>query len=279
MSDWQTSVAQVGGGSLSYGSRGSGPTTVVLHREIGGDASLLRQEDGGEGPRRAVAPDSTFIDALAQDRSVLVPDLPGWGESQRPEYARSVRDIAMLTLLWLDELGVDDAALVGAGMGGWIAAEMAAMSQPRFNRLVLVSPLGVKPRRGEILDQFMLSHQDFVHTGFHEPAGFARVFGEDLTIEQLEALDVHREMTTRIAWKPYMFNQALPILLRGVETPTLIVWGKEDKIVPVNCGERYMQALPHAQFVVLNQCSHFVEVEKPDELARLINEFISEPKK
>jgi pimeloyl-ACP methyl ester carboxylesterase len=65
----------------------------------------------------------------------------------------------------------------------------------------------------------------------------------------------------------------LPILLRGVDTPTLIVWGKEDRIAPVNCGERYMQALPHAQFVVL-QCGHFIEVERADELAKLVNEFI-----
>jgi pimeloyl-ACP methyl ester carboxylesterase len=59
-----------------------------------------------------------------------------------------------------------------------------------------------------------------------------------------------------------------------VETPTLIVWGKEDKITPVNCGERYMQTLPRAQFVALNECGHFVEVEKPNELARLVVEFL-----
>jgi pimeloyl-ACP methyl ester carboxylesterase len=275
MSDWQTSVAQVGGGSFSYGRRGSGPTTVVLHREIGGDASLLRQEDGGEAPRRAVAPDHTFIDALAGDRTVLAPDLPGWGESERPEYARSVRDIAMLTLLWLDELGVDDAALVGAGLGGWIAAEMAAMSQPRFNRLVLVSPLGIKPRRGEILDQFMVSHQDFVHAGFHEPAGFARVFGEDLTIDQLEALDIHREMTTRIAWKPYMFDPVLPHLLPNVRIPALVVWGAGDTIAPLDIGEQYAELLPNGRLVTIPGAGHFAELEQPEAVLAAVRPFLA----
>jgi pimeloyl-ACP methyl ester carboxylesterase len=71
-----------------------------------------------------------------------------------------------------------------------------------------------------------------------------------------------------------MFNQAFPVLLKGVDTPTLVVWGKEDKITPLNCGERYMQALPRAEFVTLNECGHFVEVEKPNELAQLVAEFI-----
>jgi len=103
-----------------------------------------------------------------------------------------------------------------------------------------------------------------------------QLYGKEPEVDQLVTWEINREMTTRIAWKPYMFNQALPVLLRGVDTPTLVVWGKDDKIAPVNCGERYMQFLPHAQLVTLNQCGHFVEVEKADELAQVVLPFLTE---
>ena len=99
------------------------------------------------------------------------------------------------------------------------------------------------------------------------------LYGKEPEVDQLVTWEMNREMTTRIAWKPYMFNATFPQLLKGVDTPTLIVWGKEDQIAPLNCGERYMQTLPHAQFVTLNACGHFVEIEKPAELAQLTLNF------
>ena len=148
------------------------------------------------------------------------------------------------------------------------------MCHHQCKRLVLVSAMGMQPTRGEILDQFLIYTTDYIKAGFSDQSKFAQLYGGEPAIDQLVTWESNREMTTRIAWKPYMFNQALPLLLPGVETPTLIVWGKEDRIAPVNCGERYMQALPHAQLVVLDRCGHFVEVEKPDELAKLVREFI-----
>ncbi len=71
-----------------------------------------------------------------------------------------------------------------------------------------------------------------------------------------------------------MFNQGLPHLLGGVAAPALVVWGKEDKLVPLNCGQRYVAALANAELKVLEECGHFVEMEKPHELATLVSDFI-----
>ena len=57
-------------------------------------------------------------------------------------------------------------------------------------------------------------------------------------------------MTTRIAWKPYMFNQAMPHLIKTVTVPTLVVWGKQNHVVPLSCGERYQQAMPKAKLEI-----------------------------
>ena len=62
----------------------------------------------------------------------------------------------------------------------------------------------------------------------------------------LEQWDIAREMCFRIAWKPYMYSQTLPHLLGGVRTPALVVWGDDDRIVPLSAAEVYAKSLPHA---------------------------------
>jgi pimeloyl-ACP methyl ester carboxylesterase len=254
---WTENFVEVAGGKVHLLQGGTGEPLLILHRDIGNPGWL------------------PFYEQMAQRFTVYVPSHPGFDKSERPEWMRNVRDMAAVYAWLLKDLKLDSLHAIGLGFGGWIAAELATMNHHLFKKLVLVSALGIQPTRGEILDQFLLYTTDYIKAGFADPGKMDQLYGAEPDVDQLVTWEINREMTTRIAWKPYMFNKALPVLLRGVETSTLIVWGKEDKIAPVNCGERYMQALPHAQFVVLNHCSHFVEIEKADELAKLVNEFLS----
>ena len=119
---------------------------------------------------------------------------------------------------------------------------MAALAPRDFHRLVLVGAMGVKPPEGDIFDQAIVSYIDYAQAGFHDQAAFARIYG-DVSTDQLVAWDLCREMSFRIAWKPYMYSQTLPHLLGGVRAPALVVWGDDDKIVPKSAGERYVGAL------------------------------------
>jgi pimeloyl-ACP methyl ester carboxylesterase len=253
---WAESFVEVAGGKVHLLKGGTGEPLLILHRDVGNPGWL------------------PFYEQLAQRFTVYVPSHPGFDKSERPDWMRNVRDMAIVYQWLLKNLRLDTLSVVGLGFGGWVAAEMATMCHHQLKRLVLVSAMGIQPTRGEIMDQFLLYTTDYLKAGFYDQTKLDQLYGQEPEVDQLVTWEINREMTTRIAWKPYMFNQTLPRLLPGVETPTLIVWGKEDRIAPVNCGERYMQALPRAQFVVLNQCGHFVEVEKADELTQLINEFI-----
>ena len=73
-----------------------------------------------------------------------------------------------------------------------------------------------------------------------------------------------------------MYNASLPHLLGGVVTPALVVWGRDDRIVPLECGERYAKALPRARLEIVDGAGHFVEMEKPNELARLVTNFVTQ---
>jgi pimeloyl-ACP methyl ester carboxylesterase len=151
------------------------------------------------------------------------------------------------------------------------------MSPRAFRRLVLVGAMGIKPRDGDILDQALLSYLDYVRAGFADPGMLEAVFGTEIPTEVLEHWDLNREMTFRIAWKPYLYNPSLPHLLGGVRTPALVVWGSHDRIVPAECGEAYVRALPQARLARIEGAGHFVEMEKPRELARAIAQFVNEP--
>ena len=245
-------------GKIRLLSGGDGPALLVLHHDVG---------SFGWTP---------FHEALAGRFSVDAPDMPGFGQSDRPDWARHPRDLAIVLLQMLQDQALQQVTLVGLGFGGWIAAEMASMDQGRLRALVLVGAMGIRPPRGEILDQMMTSHIDYVKAGFRDEAEFERHFSAEPSPEQALAWDLNREMTARIAWKPYMFSHQLPHLLTGVRTPSLVVWGREDAVVPLSCGEAYEAALPHSRLVVVENAGHFVEMEQPAALARLIVEHSGE---
>ena len=258
MTTWTDETASVAGVDLHLRTAGRGEPLLILHHDIG-------------SPERV-----PFHDALAERFTVLAPSHPGYDHSARPAWLRSVRDVAAIYQGLLAERGLTGVTLVGLGFGGWMAAEMATMAPRDFRRLVLVGAMGIKPERGEILDQALVSYVDYVRAGFSDPAALERTFGAELPTPVLEQWDINREMTFRIAWRPYMYNPTLPHLLGGVKTPTLVVWGRDDRIVPLECGERYAKALPHARLTVIEHAGHFVDMERPAELARPVIDFATQ---
>jgi pimeloyl-ACP methyl ester carboxylesterase len=178
----------------------------------------------------------------------------------------------LLILTGTDEKDAID-ALVGLGFGGWIAAEMASMAPADLSHLVLAGAMGIKPPVGDILDLAVTGYVDYARAGFHDQKAFDRVYGAEPSVDQLEMWDICREMSFRIAWKPYMYSQTLPHLLGGAKAPALLVWGAEDRVVPPSAAELYAARLPEARLEVVPDCGHCVEMEKPAELARLVTAF------
>jgi pimeloyl-ACP methyl ester carboxylesterase len=252
---WTDTTHEIAGGKLHLSRAGRGRPLLILHHDIGTPDRL------------------PFYDTLAGSFDVLVPHHPGWGKSERLQWMRHPRDIAACHTWLLAELGLSDVSLVGLGFGGWIAAEMASQAPAAYPRLVLVGPMGIKPPEGDIADQAIVSYIDYPTAGFHEPAAFERIYG-DVSTDQLEAWDIAREMCFRTAWKPYMYSQGLPHLLGGVQAPALVVWGDDDRIVPRSAADAYVRALPSARLEIVPACGHLVDMEKPDELARLVTSFI-----
>jgi pimeloyl-ACP methyl ester carboxylesterase len=257
MTTWTEELVPIAGVAVRVRTLGRGAPVLVLHHDIGSPDVL------------------PFDEALARRFTVWRPTHPGYDGTERPAWLRHVRDIAVMYRALLARRGLTGVSLVGLGFGGWIAAEMATMAPGDLGGLVLVGAAGLRPERGEILDQSIVSYLDYVRAGFHDPRTLERIYGVDPPTPMLERWDLNREMTFRIAWKPYMYSQTLPHLLDGVDAPALVVWGREDRIVPLECGEHYAKALPRARLTVVEEAGHRIDMERPDTLARLVTEFFT----
>jgi pimeloyl-ACP methyl ester carboxylesterase len=218
-----------------------------------------------------------FAQSLSGRFQVYIPDHPGFGKSDHPEWIASVPDLACFYLWALEDLGLSRVRVMGFSMGGWLAAEMAVLCPQLFERLVLVGAAGIKPTQGEITDIFLLSPAELTAKMFHDPKQapeYEQLYGAQPTPEEQDLRTRNNEMAARITWKPYMHDPRLPSLLRRLRMPTLIVWGREDAIVPVNCAEIYHQNIRGSQLVIMEQCGHVPPIEKPQEFVNIVSEFL-----
>jgi pimeloyl-ACP methyl ester carboxylesterase len=256
---WTESFVDVAGHAIHVSRAGTGRPVVLLPDDIGVPCWL------------------PFHERLSRRFELILVSHPGFGRSQRPAWARNVRDLAALESALFRELGFERPAVVGFGLGGWLAAELATQCGPCFERMILVAPCGLQPENGVIHDQFLGRGPAYARAGFSDPARFEATYGEEPDIDTLEAWEINREMTARIAWSPYLFSQSLPHLLPLVEVPALVAWGTQDAIIPPAEAHHWARLLPDARVEFIEDCGHRVDIEQPDALARAIESFLGAP--
>lgn len=257
---WTEDLVDAAGVQLHLVKGGTGEPLLILHDEM-----------GYVGWQR-------FHDALAEQCTLYVPQHPGFGKTARLDWIMSMRDLAGWYLEALDDLGLDRINLLGHGLGGWLAAEMATMCPQQFRRLVIVSAPGLLPPQGEIFDMFLVVAKQYIEKSFHDPANtpeYQDLYGGEIREALSDTWDYAREETCRLTWRPYMHYPGLaPLLHRLKRLPTLIIWGKQDAIVPVSVGEAYQAAIPGAQLIVLDDCGHHPEVEHTDAFVQHVQHFL-----
>ena len=250
----------VGGSTVQLLKGGAGEPLLLLHG-AGGSTGWLH-----------------YVQSLARNYTIYYPSHPGYGKSHRPDWLETIQDLACFYTWFLEEQGLERVRAIGFSMGGWLAAEIAVMCPHAFSKLMLVDAAGIKPEQGEITDIFIISPAQITQLLFHNPKQapeYDQVYGQQLTTEQQDIAERNREMAVRLCWKPYMHDPRLRSLLARVKIPTRIVWGGQDRLVPVNCGELYRQAIPGSELVIIEDCGHVPQVEKPGTFARLALDFLA----
>jgi pimeloyl-ACP methyl ester carboxylesterase len=216
--------------------------------------------------------------ALAVHATVYAPAHPGYGQTPRPEWMETIAHQAVFYHWFLQEAGLQDVDLVGVGVGGWIAAQMAVMCDTPLRHLVLVDAAGVRPRQGEILDIFIIPWREMVERSLYDAEHCAeaqRIYTAAPLAEFGGVREAGRSMSLRTCYRPYMSDPALLPMLGKIRVPTLVVWGAQDQIMPIECGHLYQQAIPGATLRVIDHCGHWAHFEQPQVLAEIIREFVA----
>jgi pimeloyl-ACP methyl ester carboxylesterase len=253
-----TTMLSVAGASLEVLERGQGRPLLFLH--------------AGEG----LAPERPWLDLLARRYRVIAPSHPGWGNSPLIDGMGVVDDLAYLYLDLAAELGLDDAVLVGACFGGWVAAEIMVRSTARFSRLVLVDPLGVKfggRDERDITDMHALSRAEYIELAWADPAN-GEVDFTALAESELATIARGREAFALYGWKPYMHNPRLKRWLHRIDRPTLLLWGAEDRIVTPANGENWRRAISNARLELITGAGHFPHWEQPEAFVDKLTAFV-----
>jgi pimeloyl-ACP methyl ester carboxylesterase len=261
MGDHRAERRTVGGVELELLSGGRGESLLVLH-----DQEYFNEWQ-------------PFETALAEQFSVLVPSHPGFGQSEFPPYFDSIDD---LVYVYLDLLrGLDQPAnVVGLGIGGWIAAEIAIRCTHHLRRLVLCDAVGIKVggiSDRDIADTFILGNKELVELSFHDPTRgneLMKVPAPNLDEQTLTAVLRNRQTSAILTWKPFMHDPKLRGRLARLNEPTLVLWGENDKIVSTDYGRAYADAIPGARFETIAAAGHYPYLEQPDAFTAAVSAFL-----
>jgi len=254
-------VWQAGADKVTVREGGSGKRLLVLHEELGSPGWIRWNE------------------ALGRERKLLTPIHPGFGGTARIDWIANVRDLAGLYARMLREQKLAPIEVIGFSLGGWIAAEMAANDPSLFSSMVLVAPVGIRPPEGEIRDLFREPALAYLRRSVADESTseFAALYGGGDTPEQYEAFEDARAETARLAWQPYMYNPSLPHLLEAAgNVPALIVWGRQDAIVPFSAAAVFQRALKRSKLAAFDKCGHRPEVEACDQFVKTVTDFLKQ---
>ena len=234
--------------------KGSGPQILVLH--------------GGDGPIHRLP----FADRLAERYEIIEPVHPGFAGTPIPEHFDNLQDLIFLYLDLIDHLDLEDTILMGFSMGGWAAAEIAAINTQRFSKLVLVDSVGIKvggPFDRDIADVFAISAEEHMRISWHDPSNAPNT--KTMTDDELLIFASDRIAHGLYTWEPFMHNPKLPYRLHRIGIPTLLIWGEGDQVVPPSYGEAFRNMIPDARMVVIPDAGHSPHVEQPE---AFVNHFV-----
>ncbi len=228
-----------------------------------------------------------FHEYLAQSARVIAPAHPGCARSDENPDIDVIEDVIFHYLEVLDALKLDSFDLVGHCVGGWIGAELAVRHPEKIRNLVLIGASGLFVEGALIGDIFMNAQPEF---GSSYASLREMLFSSANHVNGLEMFpdgkgeledEVRRyqmlRLSSRIGFKPpYFYNRPLRNRLHRIPAPALVIWGEKDGFVPRSHGDTYAELIPNSRALnVIPGAGHSVHVEKPEEVAKVIAQFLA----
>jgi 2-hydroxy-6-oxonona-2,4-dienedioate hydrolase len=198
---------------------------------------------------------------LAPYLAVYAPDLPGFGESDKPTYPLDIPDLADVLAEWLGVVGLERASFLGNSFGCQVIADLAARFPELIDCLILTGPT-IDSRARSMPRQLWRGALDLIH----EPWSLWPILAHD-----------YFETGTRKIFKTfrYALRDRVEEKCRRVKAPTLIVRGSQDRIAAPRWAEELRRLIPSARLAIIPGAAHAINFSAPEQLARLTREFLN----
>ena len=235
---------------------GQGPAVLVLHGWGASSDSWIK-----------------FQKAL-KDKKVVIPDLPGFGKSKTPLTPWSVDDYVSWLENFINLENIRDFVLLGHSFGGRVSIRFAAKHPEKINSLILCSSAGIKTKPD--LKTKIIHYGAKIGNAFFTPKFLARFKdrGKNIFYSFLRHKDyIKANETMKKTIKKILDQDLLPDLSK-IKTKTLIIWGDNDRMVPVKLASVFNEKIENSKLIILPGIGHSPNLETPDKLANIVSDFI-----
>ena len=251
------------------------PGTETKHKVRDVNVRMLR---GGSGPPLLFLHGANGLpvwlpvfDLLAKQFEVFVPEHPGFGTSDNPAVDPQHRRSGDVLPRFPRRVRAARGALVGQSLGGWAAAEAAVAQLLAASRRCRCSgPPASASRACRAATISSGAPRKAVRNLYHNQAIADQILALQPTDEQADIMLTNRFATAKFGWEPRWYNPSLERWLHRITVPTLIMWGKEDKLFPSAYAARWGERIPGSRVEIVPECGHVPAVEKPEITAKEI---------
>jgi pimeloyl-ACP methyl ester carboxylesterase len=254
---------EAAGHRLHYLEAGAGPPLVLVHG-LGADVRTWR----------------FAIPALASNFHVYAIDLLGFGRSDKPQIPYRIGTLVEALTGFLDAVGIDKTSIVGNSLGGWVATLFATVHPDRLSKLVLVDSAGYGEEPAQMvrdyLSQFdpstVATAERFLSSMNPEDQRMVEAAAVAYFARRLSRDDGHA--VASLVESIMRGEDTLGPEVKQIHAPTLVIWGRNDPIIPLRIGQALANDIPNARAVVLDGCGHRPQTECAPAFNRAVQEFL-----
>jgi len=251
------------GQDIHYYEAGTGPEVILLHG-LGGEAANW----------------TANIGRISENHHVYALDQIGFGRSAKPLIEYQIQTFVDFLEAFMRELMIPKATLIGNSLGGWIAVAFGIQHAHLVDKLVLLDAGGLAPLGPRSADLPL-------DLGRGSVLGTRKVlelifYRSELVTEEVVNRDFEHHMRSgdgyarqRTLTGILLINQFVDEKLGEIKAPTLIIWGRNDRLTALSLGERFQKGIPGAKLTVLDECAHVPQVEAPEQFNKVVLDFLT----
>jgi pimeloyl-ACP methyl ester carboxylesterase len=260
----QEEFVSVDGNKIRYLKAGSSKNSLILIHGLGASAERWEQ----------------VIPNLSSQYTVFVPDLIGFGYSDKPNTDYTLEFFAQFIESFLQTLGLEKTTVIGSSLGGQIAIEYTTNNQKAVDKLVLVSPAGAMKQSTPALDAYITAalypDQTSAQNAFTMMAGNNKEVNPHIVDDFIQRMKLPNAkfafMSTILGLKN---APEITAKLEVIEVPTLVVWGELDPVIPIKYAEHFVKKIRDCRFYQMESCGHTPYVEDPNNFAKIVLDFLT----